>query len=74
MLAAVACGAIDSLDAAAAQIAGPADTIAPDARAAESLDHAYRQYRRLFESLRPMFGADARAAAAASQEASPARG
>jgi xylulokinase len=74
MLAAVACGAIESLDAAAAQIAGPAGTIAPDARATESLDHAYRQYRRLFESLRPMFDTDGRASAATSQEASPARG
>jgi xylulokinase len=74
MLAAVACGAIGSLGEAAAGIARPADTVEPDAHARESLDHAYGQYRRLFESLRPMFGADARASAAASEEASPVRG
>jgi xylulokinase len=56
MLAAVAAGRQPSLLSAAELVAGEARTIAPDPAAKAACDQAYATYRRLFESLRPMFG------------------
>jgi xylulokinase len=58
MLAAVARRSIGSLSAAAAAMAGPADTLEPDRAAGAVLDGAYHRYRRLFDALRPVFAAD----------------
>lgn len=55
MLAAVAGGRAESLDAAAARLGEPLEVVSPDRARGEMLEPAYRQYRRLFESLRPMF-------------------
>lgn len=60
MLAAVAGGAVESLSTAAAAMAGPAETVEPDPRSGAALDQAYHRYRRLFGSLRPMFGSGSR--------------
>lgn len=56
MLGAVAGGIHDSLGAAVATAPGSREILAPDLRAGDRLDSAYRQYRRLFASLQPMFG------------------
>ncbi len=55
MLAAVAAGIQPSLLAAALLVTAKTTTIAPDAAAKAASDQAYAAYRKLFESLRPMF-------------------
>jgi xylulokinase len=55
MLAAVAAGRVPDLRACAAGIAAPVEEIVPDPAAGPVYTRAYRGYRRLFESLRPMF-------------------
>lgn len=55
MLAAVAGGQVGSLEAAAARVGEPLEVVPPDRARGEMLEPAYRRYRRLFESLRPMF-------------------
>ncbi len=55
MLAAVAAGLQPSLLAAARLVAGDARTIEPDPAQKAACEAAYDAYRRLFESLRPMF-------------------
>jgi xylulokinase len=57
LLAAVAAGIAPSLDAAAGCIAPPSATIEPNSAHRPAYDEAYGRYRRLFESLEPMFGA-----------------
>jgi xylulokinase len=56
MLGAVAAGVQPSLAAAARLVAGEIRTVAPDALAQAACEDAYRTYRELFSSLRPMFG------------------
>ena len=55
LLAAVAAGAARNLDEAAARIAPPATTIAPNPANKAVYDEAYGRYRRLFQSLKPLF-------------------
>jgi xylulokinase len=55
LLAAVAAGSFASLDQAAAAIAPETRRVEPDANARAAHDDAYGRYRRLFESLRPMY-------------------
>ena len=55
MLAAVAAGLQPSLQAAARLVAGEARTIEPNPSEKTAYDDAYGAYRKLFESLRPMF-------------------
>jgi xylulokinase len=55
LLAAVAAGGFPSLGQAAAAIAPETRRIEPNARARAVYDDAYGRYRRLFESLRPMY-------------------
>ena len=55
MLAAVAAGLQPSLPAAAQLVAGEVRTIEPDPARKAAYDDAYGAYRKLFESLRPMF-------------------
>ena len=57
LLAAVASGLARNLDEAADRIAPPDATIAPDAANRAAYDDAYGRYRRLFESLKPLFSA-----------------
>jgi sugar (pentulose or hexulose) kinase len=56
MLGAVAAGVQPSLAAAARLVAGEVRTVEPDALARAACEDAYRAYRELFASLRPMFG------------------
>ncbi len=56
MLAAVAAGLQPSLLAAAQRVAGEVETLEPDPAIKAAYDDAYGAYRKLFESLRPMFG------------------
>ncbi len=63
LLAAVASGAEPSLDAAAARLAPEARRIEPVAADGEAYAAAYGRYRRLFQSLRPMFEEDKHGAA-----------
>jgi len=55
LLAAVAAGAARNLDEAAARIAPPAATIAPNPANKAVYEEAYGRYRRLFQSLKPLF-------------------
>ncbi len=55
LLAAVAAGMAGSLDEAADRIAPPEATIDPDRSRRAAYDDAYGRYRRLFQSLKPMF-------------------
>ncbi len=55
LLAAVAAGGFSTLDQAAAAIAPETRRIEPNASARAAYDDAYGRYRRLFESLRPMY-------------------
>jgi xylulokinase len=55
MLAAVAAGREPDLRSCAARVAAEGEEIAPDPASAAACDGAYRSYRRLFDSLRPMF-------------------
>lgn len=55
VLAAVAAGIQPDLETAAECVAGDAMRIDPDVSAIDALQEAYSNYRRLFESLRPMF-------------------
>jgi xylulokinase len=57
LLASVAAGIHPGIAAAAAHIAGAASRVDPTARHRAALDGAYARYRRLFESLRPMYEA-----------------
>ena len=57
LLAAVAARQAPSLDEAADRIAAPSATVAPIAANRAPYDEAYGRYRRLFESLKPMFDA-----------------
>ena len=57
MLAAVAAGVQPSLAAAARLVAGEVRTIEPDPSKKGAYDDAYDTYRKLFLSLRPLFGA-----------------
>lgn len=59
LLAAVAAGLQPDLFSAAGCLGGSAETIEPRPERKGAYDEAYRRYRRLFESLRPMFGATA---------------
>lgn len=65
MLAAVAGGLAPSLAAIGCAAGSTAATLAPDPRGEAALAPAYRRYRRLFESLRPMFAAGAASPATA---------
>ena len=58
MLAAVAAGLQPDLIAAAGLVGGIKETITPDTGNKPADDDAYRRYRKLFDSLRPMFGED----------------
>jgi len=55
LLAAVAAGGFASLDEAAAAIAPETRRVEPNVAARTAYDDAYGRYRRLFESLRPMY-------------------
>ena len=55
MLAAVASGDVSTLADAAALIEGGSETITPNPRRASAYDSAYAAYRRLFDTLEPMF-------------------
>ena len=55
MLAAVAANLQPDLIAAAGLVGGIKETITPDAGNKQAHDDAYRRYRKLFDSLRPMF-------------------
>jgi xylulokinase len=55
LLAAVASGWMGNLTEAAASVSAIADTIAPDGAARAAYDDAYARYRRLFDSLKPMY-------------------
>jgi xylulokinase len=55
LLAAVAAGAARNLDEAAGRIAPPTTVIAPDPASRQAYDDAYGRYRRLFDSLKPLF-------------------
>jgi len=55
LLAAVAAGAARDLDEAAARIAPPTTVVAADPSVRQAYDDAYGRYRRLFESLKPLF-------------------
>jgi xylulokinase len=59
LLAAVAAGVAPSLDDAANRIAPASAAIAPDGHTRAAYDDAYGRYRRLFDSLKPMFNAAA---------------
>jgi xylulokinase len=56
MLAAIAAGVQPSLAEAARLVAAEVETIEPDPAKKEANDQAYDAYRKLFHSLRPMFG------------------
>ncbi len=58
MLAAVAAGLQPDLAHAAACVARETLRIEPDEAAGAALDAGYRRYRRLFESLKPMYAGD----------------
>jgi xylulokinase len=58
MLAAVAAGIQPDLSTAVGLAEGALDVIEPEPARKEAYDDAYRNYRRLFDSLRPMFGED----------------
>jgi xylulokinase len=55
LLAAVACGDIPTLADAAALVGGGGVAITPDPSRASAYDTAYAAYRRLFDTLEPMF-------------------
>jgi xylulokinase len=55
MLAAVAAGLKPDLRTCAAEVRGDGEDISPDPACAAACEKAYRCYRRLFDSLRPMF-------------------
>jgi xylulokinase len=55
MLAGVAAGLYPDLGACAARLPGSFEEIAPEPAAAAAYERAYGRYRRLFDSLRPMF-------------------
>jgi xylulokinase len=55
LLAAVAAGRVRDLAAAASAVAMVAETVAPDPRMSAVYEDAHGRYRRLFESLKPMF-------------------
>jgi xylulokinase len=55
MLAAVAAKLVDDLHAASELVQGPVIPFGPQAENREAYDKAYARYRRLFDSLRPMF-------------------
>jgi ribulose kinase len=55
MLAAVASGLEPDLCACAAELPEARVRLEPDSRSREAYERAYRDYRRLFECLRPMF-------------------
>ena len=55
LLAAVAAGAARDLDEAAARIAPPSAVIDPNPKQRGAYDEAYGRYRRLFDSLKPLF-------------------
>jgi xylulokinase len=55
LLAAVASGCMSNLAEAAGAVSAIADTIAPDRAKRAAYDDAYARYRRLFESLKPMY-------------------
>ncbi len=57
VLAAVAAGALDDVAAAAARVGAVAEVMEPDPAVRGAYDDAYGRYRRLFDSLKPMFGA-----------------
>jgi xylulokinase len=56
MCAAVAAGICPDLRACAAGVGSAGEDFPPDAGAADFYDEAHRRYRRLFDSLRPVFG------------------
>jgi len=58
MLAAVAAGIHDDLETCARLVTARAELVDPDAGRGIAYAEAYHRYRRLFESLRPMFEAD----------------
>ncbi len=55
LLAAVAAGAAPTLDSAAARLAPRTSLVEPVAGHGDAYEAAYRRYRRLFDSLKPMF-------------------
>jgi xylulokinase len=55
LLAAVASGKVKDLSAAAAAVGAVAETVEPIAANRAAYDDAYHRYRRLFESLKPLF-------------------
>jgi xylulokinase len=55
MLAAVAAGVQPDLRSCTEQVTGEGEDIAPDPAASTACEKSYRSYRRLFDSLRPMF-------------------
>ncbi|MFQ5957872.1 MAG: FGGY-family carbohydrate kinase [Alphaproteobacteria bacterium] len=59
MCAAVAGGVQDDLVACAGRVGALAETVEPDTAARAAYDEAYDAYRRLFDSLKPMFGGQA---------------
>jgi len=56
MLAAVAAGLVADLHTATSLVNEPVRPFAPEAASREACEIAYARYRRLFDSLRPMFG------------------
>ena len=59
LLASVAAGIQPDIASAAALLGAVAHTVEPDAARRGAYDTAYRRYRRLFESLKPIYGAGA---------------
>ena len=55
LLASVAAGLQPGLAEAACEVAGEAKTLEPDSSGRGAYDKAYAAYRKLFDSLRPMF-------------------
>ncbi len=55
MLAAVACGAFDSVEAAAARIVKVVDTVEPDPELAAKYEERYQQFKQIYPALVPVF-------------------
>lgn len=55
MLAAVACGAYESVEAAAAKIVKVVDTVEPEAQLADKYEQRYRQFREIYPACKGLF-------------------
>ena len=55
MLAAVACGEFESVEAAAAKIVKIIDTVEPDEKLVARYEERYQQFREIYPACRPVF-------------------